>query len=44
MQTMEGSFDVCTEQLFEVTLKLEEKEKAYGNAESDVRTARKCGK
>jgi len=36
MQTMEGSFDACTEQLFEVTLKLEEKEKAYGNAESDV--------
>lgn len=36
MQVMEGSFDTCTEQLFEVTLKLEEKEKAYGNAESDV--------
>merc|ERR550519_239302 len=31
MQVMEGSFDTCTEQLFEVTLKLEEKEKAYGN-------------
>jgi len=36
MQTMEGSFDACTEQLFEVSLKLESKEKAYSNAESDV--------
>ena len=33
MQITEGSFDHCSEQLFEVTLKLEEKEKAYGNAE-----------
>merc|ERR1719510_144389 len=36
MQTMEGSFDSCTEQLFEVSLKLEEKEKAYNNTEGDV--------
>merc|ERR1719219_69281 len=43
MQVMEGSFDTCTEQLFEVTLKLEEKEKAYGNAESDVGSfSRRC--
>lgn len=36
MQIMEGSFDCCTEQLFEVVLKLEEKEKAYGNSEGEV--------
>merc|ERR1719412_2766824 len=43
MQTMEGSFDACTEQLFEVTLKLESKEKAYSNAESDVGSfSRRC--
>merc|ERR1719402_1183685 len=36
MQSMEGSFDLCTEQLFEVSLKLEEKEKAYNNTEGDV--------
>merc|ERR1719259_695919 len=36
MQTMEGQFDSCTEQLFEVSLKLEEKEKAYNNTEGDV--------
>jgi len=36
IQAMEGSFDCCTEQLFEVSLKLEEKEKAYTNTEGDV--------
>jgi len=36
IQAMEGSFDTCTEQLFEVSLKLEEKEKAYNNTEGDV--------
>ena len=33
---MEGQFDSATEQLFEVSLKLEEKEKAYNNTEGDV--------
>jgi len=36
IQTMEGAFDSCTEQMFEVGLKLEEKEKAYNNTEGDV--------
>lgn len=36
MQGLEGQFDCCSEQLFEVTIKLEEKEKAYANAEGDV--------
>ena len=36
MQTMEGQFDSCTEQLFEVTMKLEIKEKNLANAEGDV--------
>lgn len=36
MQSLEGQFDSCTEQLFEVSLKLEHKEKAYSNAEGDV--------
>merc|ERR1711997_1380474 len=36
MQSMEGQFDCATEQLFEITLKLEHKEKAYSNAEGDV--------
>ena len=36
MQSMEGQFDSCTEQLFEVTLKLEVKEKSLANAEGDV--------
>merc|ERR1719225_1230346 len=36
MQTLEGQFDCCTEQLFEVGLKLEQKEKAYSSAEGDV--------
>ena len=36
MQSLEGQFDSCTEQLFEVTLKLEVKEKCLANAEGDV--------
>lgn len=36
MQSLEGQFDSCTEQLFEVGIKLEEKEKLFGNAEGDV--------
>jgi len=36
MQTLEGQFDDCTEQLFEGVLKLEQKEKAYNSAEGDV--------
>ena len=36
MQSLEGQFDVCTETLFDVSLKLEVKEKAYTNAEGDV--------
>lgn len=36
MQALEGQFDTCTEQLFEVTIKLEEKEKLFSNAEGDV--------
>ena len=33
---MEGQFDSCSEQLFDVTMKLETKEKAYSNAEGEV--------
>jgi len=36
MQSMEGQFDSCTETLFDVSLKLEVKEKAFANAEGDV--------
>merc|ERR1712126_779457 len=36
MQAMESSFDVCTEDLLNQTLKLEEMEKKAGNAESEV--------
>merc|ERR1719317_342142 len=36
MQAMESAFDVCTEDLFIQTVKLEEMEKKAGNAESDV--------
>merc|ERR1719208_410177 len=35
MQSLEGQFDSCTEQLFEATVKLEQKEKAYSSAEGD---------
>merc|ERR1712002_366489 len=40
MQSMEGQFDVCTEDLFNQTIKLEEMEKKAGNAESDVSSLR----
>merc|ERR1711923_343215 len=40
MQSMEGQFDACTEDLFNQTLKLEEMEKRAGNAESDVSSLR----
>merc|ERR550519_2947334 len=40
MQAMEGQFDVCTEDLFNQTVKLEEMEKKAGNAESDVSSLR----
>merc|ERR1719507_1008791 len=40
MQSMEGQFDACTEDLFNQTLKLEEMEKKAGNAESDVSSLR----
>merc|ERR1719347_1122441 len=40
MQVMEGQFDVCTEDLFNQTLKLEEMEKKAGNAESEVSALR----
>merc|ERR1712156_143676 len=36
MQSLEDQFDSCTEQLFEATVKLEQKEKAYSSAEGDV--------
>merc|ERR1711981_180521 len=36
MQVMESQFDVCTEDLFNQTIKLEEMEKKAGNAESEV--------
>merc|ERR1712177_46549 len=40
MQAMESSFDACTEDLFNQTLKLEEMEKKAGNAESEVSALR----
>merc|ERR1719435_66497 len=40
MQVMESSFDVCTEDLFNQTVKLEEMEKKAGNAESEVSALR----
>jgi len=36
MQAMESAFDVCTEDLFNQSVKLEEMEKKAGNAESEV--------
>ena len=33
IQIMEGHFDACSEQLFEVSLNLEEKEKLFNNTE-----------
>ena len=38
MQSMEGQFDSCTEQLFEVSTKLEMKDKSLSSAEGDVGT------
>merc|ERR1719369_1308621 len=40
MQTMESQYDVCTEDLFNQTLKLEEMEKKAGNAEGEVSALR----
>merc|ERR1719350_621920 len=40
MQAMESAFDVCTEDLFNQTVKLEEMEKKAGNAESEVSALR----
>ncbi len=36
MQTMEAQYDQCTEAVFDISLKMEAKEKALGIAESDV--------
>merc|ERR550532_3977034 len=40
MQAMESAFDVCTEDLFNQTVKLEEMEKKAGNAEGEVSSLR----
>merc|ERR1719189_146542 len=40
MQAMESAFDVCTEDLFNQTVRLEEMEKKAGNAEGDVSSLR----
>merc|ERR1711899_88070 len=40
MQAMESQFDVCTEDLFNQTIKLEEMEKKSGNAEAEVSALR----
>merc|ERR1719312_1228153 len=40
MQAMESSYDVCIEDLFNQTIKLEEMEKKAGNAESEVSSLR----
>merc|ERR1712080_611000 len=40
MQAMESAFDVCTEDLFNQTIKLEEMEKKAGNAEGEVSALR----
>merc|ERR1711877_15306 len=40
MQAMESQFDVCTEDLFNQTVKLEEMEKKAGNAEGEVSALR----
>ena len=40
IQGMESQFDVCTEDLFNQTIKLEEMEKKAGNAEGDVSSLR----
>merc|ERR1719412_2780709 len=40
IQATEGQFDVCTEDLFNQTIKLEEMEKKAGNAEGEVSALR----
>merc|ERR1712110_663727 len=40
IQAMESQYDVCTEDLFNQTVKLEEMEKEAGNAEGDVSSLR----
>merc|ERR1711936_1037233 len=40
IQAMESSFDVCTEDLFNTTVKLEAMEKKAGNAEGEVSSLR----
>merc|ERR1711963_486132 len=40
MQAMESAFDVCTEDLLNQTVKLEEMEKKAGNAEGEVSSLR----
>merc|ERR1712234_42323 len=40
IQAMESSFDVCTEDLFNTTVKLEAMEKKAGNAEGEVSALR----
>merc|ERR1711921_63223 len=40
MQAMESAFDVCTEDLFNQTVKLEAMEKKAGNAEGEVSSLR----
>ena len=36
MQSLEGQFDHCAENLFNANIKLEEREKVLVNAETDV--------
>ena len=36
MQSLEGQFDCCTEQVFEVGLKLEQKEKVFETSEHEI--------
>merc|ERR550519_1335358 len=40
MQAMESAYDVCIEDLFNQTVKLEEMEKKAGNAEGEVSALR----
>ena len=35
-QFCESQYDTCCEQIFETTMKLEEKEKLFGNAEAEI--------
>ncbi len=36
MSALESQYDNCAQQIFETLTKLDEKEKAFGNAEGDV--------